>query len=75
MDTLTISQTLQKSGLDKEPAEAIAKVISDRNDELATKKDLKLLLTILVGIMAAGFGYIISTQNTIISAITSISTG
>ncbi|MDC9715616.1 MAG: hypothetical protein PSN36_07370 [Gammaproteobacteria bacterium] len=72
MDTLTISKILQNSGLEREPAEAIAKIVDEKNQELATKQDLKILATVLIGIIAAGFGYIISTQNTIISAMTII---
>lgn len=72
MDTLKISQVLQTAGLERKPAEAIAKVIESKNQELATKQDLKLLATVLIGIMAAGFGYIISTQNTIINAVVAL---
>jgi hypothetical protein len=69
MDTLTISQTLQGAGFERKKADILAKILEDKNQEIATKKDIKLLASVLIGIMAAGFGYIISTQNTIISAI------
>jgi hypothetical protein len=69
MGTLTISQTLQGAGFERKKADILAKILEDKNQEIATKKDIKLLASVLIGIMAAGFGYIISTQNTIISAI------
>jgi hypothetical protein len=69
MDTLTISQTLQGAGFERKKAGILAKILEDKNQEIATKKYIKLLASVLIGIMAAGFGYIISTQNTIISAI------
>jgi hypothetical protein len=54
---------------ERKKADILAKILEDKNQEIATKKDIKLLASVLIGIMAAGFGYIISTQNTIISAI------
>jgi hypothetical protein len=69
MGTLTISQTLQDAGFERKKADILAKILEDKNQEIATKKDIKLLASVLIGIMAAWFGYIISTQNTIISAI------
>jgi hypothetical protein len=58
MDTLTISQTLQKAGLEREPAEAIA----IHNKKLASKRDLYFLGVV----MLAGFGYVVSLLNTLI---------
>jgi hypothetical protein len=68
MDTLTISQTLQKAGLEREPAEAIAKTIKQEiaihNKELASKRDLYFLGVV----MLAGFGYVVSLLNTLIGS-------
>jgi hypothetical protein len=65
MDTLTISQTLQKAGLERKSAEAIAKTIKQEiaihNKELASKRDLYFLGVV----MLAGFGYVVSLLNTL----------
>ncbi len=47
MDTLTISQTLQAAGFKQEQADAVAKVVDEKNQELITKEhlDAKLLAT------------------------------
>lgn len=72
MDTLTISQTLQTAGLERKSAEAIAKIVDEKNQEIATKQDIKDLRWlkgagyVVIGI---GFGYVISLLNTLISKV------
>ena len=81
MDTLTISQTLQTAGLEKEPADAIAKTIKNEvkihhsklvstNDISLLQKDIKDLRWFMgagFAVMGAGFGYMVSLLNTIIT--------
>jgi hypothetical protein len=43
-------------------------LIDEQHQELATKKDLKLGFTLVVGVIGAGFGYVVSMLNTIIAA-------
>ncbi len=72
MNTLTIAKTLQNAGLEQKPAEAIAEVICEREQELATKKDIKDLRWLTVAgftIMGAGFGYVFSLLNTLVAKI------
>jgi hypothetical protein len=73
MDTLVISKKIEHSGVNREQEEVIAQsivtTVKEHQDKLATKRDLYFLGAVII----AGFGYIISTQNTIISAITNIS--
>ena len=69
MNTLKITNTLIEAGLERKPAEAIAQIVDDKNQELATKKDIKDLRWLIVAgftIMGVGFGYVISILNTII---------
>jgi vacuolar-type H+-ATPase subunit I/STV1 len=72
MNTLAMSQTLMNAGLERKPAEAIATIIDEKNQETATKKDLKLFATVIIGFVAAGFGYVVSLLNTIIGVLPSV---
>lgn len=72
MDTLTLSQTLQNSGLEQKPAETIAKSIVETVNENHKKLTSKRDLYFFGAVMITGFGYIYSTQNTIINAILTI---
>ena len=42
-DTLRAAKQLQQSGFEETQAEAIVSIVSDRQEELATKSDLKIL--------------------------------
>ena len=42
-DTLRAAKQLQQSGFEETQAEAIVSIVSDRQEELATKSDLKSL--------------------------------
>ena len=42
-DTLRAAKQLQQSGFEETQAEAIVSIVSDREEELATKSDLKIL--------------------------------
>ncbi len=63
MDTLGITKILQESGLERKPAEAIAKVIDERNKELASKTETRMLFAGLY--IAGAYGFVL--LNTIIS--------
>jgi cytochrome c biogenesis protein CcdA len=70
MNTLAMSQTLMNAGLERKPAEAIATIIDEKNQEIATKQDIKELrwvmvagFTIVFAIISAGFGYLLSSIN------------
>lgn len=67
MDTLTLSQTLEKSGLERKPSEAIAKIINEKNNELVTRKDFNFMTGLIIAFTGAGFGYVVSLLNTIVS--------
>jgi hypothetical protein len=67
MDTLVISNRLQSVGLERKIFDEVAQIIDEQHQELAIKKDLKLGFTIVVGAMGAGFGYIVSILNTVIT--------
>lgn len=47
----------------------MVEIIDNRNKELASKKDLRLGFVVIVGMMGAGFGYVVSILNTIIGKI------
>lgn len=67
MDTLTISKILQESGLEQKPSEAIAKIVEEKNNELVTRRDFNLMSMLIIVFTGAGFGYVVSILNTIIS--------
>ena len=76
MDTLTISKKLIAVGFKQEQAEAVAITIKEevkaRNDELMTKNDgkrLEWMLGLIILVSGAGFGYMVSLLNTLISKI------
>ncbi len=69
MNTLQISNELTRLGMDKSQSDFIAQTIDGKNQELATKKDIKDLRWLTVAgftIIGVGFGYVISILNTII---------
>ena len=63
MDTLSVSQALQTAGLERKSAEAIAKAIEQKNQEMASKNETRLLFAGLY--IAGAYGFIL--LNTIIS--------
>jgi hypothetical protein len=74
MNTLKITNILIESGLEHKPAEAIAEVVDKKNQEIATKNDIQsvikntnTLIFGLGGVTVAGFGFIYSLLNTIIT--------
>lgn len=63
MNTLSISKKLLSAGLKQEQAEAIAQAIDEKNQELASRSETRLLFA---GLYIAGvYGFIL--LNTIIS--------
>jgi hypothetical protein len=72
MNTLAISQTLINAGLERKPADLTSTVIDEKNQESATKQDLKLFSTVIIGFIAAGFGYVVSLLNTVIGVLPSV---
>jgi hypothetical protein len=63
MNTLTISNTLTELGMDKSQSDFIARAIDEKNNEVATKNDIKSIKELLYLVIAIGgttFGYIIT---------------
>ncbi len=72
MDTLNITKILEQSGFKREQAEAVAQVVDTKNNELMTKNDGKRLEWMIISIAiagGAGFGYLVSLFNAIITKI------
>ncbi|WP_428086126.1 hypothetical protein [Candidatus Thioglobus sp.] len=70
MNTLQISNKLTELGMDKPQSDFIAQTIDEKNQELATRKDIKDLRWLTVvgfTVTGVGFGYVVSILNTIIS--------